>query len=439
MKKIFSIYLTIFILPSLLLGQDKIHFNEKTWEQSLAQAAEEKKLIYLDCYTSWCGPCKAMDKKVFTDKKVIDFYERNFINYKMDMEKEIGPELAKRYNVSAYPTHLFINGDGTIAHRGISYMNGDQFIKLGEEAIDENSQTSKLDKEYQKGNRSKEFMLTYLLYLYNTYQDYSVPFDEYLETLNEEDLDEFENLKLLYRYTHNVSTKAYEYFIAKRALLDKAYPKRIIELRYFNIYNRSIRKAANSKDKALLEKIVTDYRQFMKGENVEKAIYLNLYIPYYRTTNEHEKMYEQMINYIDRFIISKEKASSELDELSIKDLRKAEKIKVRYYYESKPKAVGHKFNANAKNLSGLSKIMYYEEVSDPLKREAVKWLKIAIQIEEKFEYYNQLIKFFYKLNQKEEAEKYIDKAISLAKKEKYKEEDYEELLQIAKELKSLNL
>ena len=100
---------TLFLLPAYAQNRS-IEFREGDWSGLLKTAAKKDKLIFLDCYTSWCGPCKMLAKNVFTNDTVADFYNRNFICVKMDMEKGEGPELAKKYKVAAYPTLLYVNG-----------------------------------------------------------------------------------------------------------------------------------------------------------------------------------------------------------------------------------------------------------------------------------------------------------------------------------------
>ena len=70
----------------------------------LEQAKKENKLIFMDCYTSWCGPCKMLAKEVFTDPDVAAFFNEKFVNAKVDMEKGEGPALKKQYGVNAFPT-----------------------------------------------------------------------------------------------------------------------------------------------------------------------------------------------------------------------------------------------------------------------------------------------------------------------------------------------
>ena len=93
-----------------------IEFREGNWEQMLKMAKKEKKMIFVDCYTSWCGPCKMLAKNIFTQDSVADFYNANFICFQIDMEKGEGPELARKYGVAAFPTLLYVDKDGMLKH-----------------------------------------------------------------------------------------------------------------------------------------------------------------------------------------------------------------------------------------------------------------------------------------------------------------------------------
>ncbi|MGV3529762.1 MAG: DUF255 domain-containing protein [Flavisolibacter sp.] len=112
-----------------------IKFSESRWASILAQAKKENKLIFVDAYTEWCRPCILMARNVFTLDKVADFYNQNFVNVSLDMEKGEGPELNKKYKVAAYPTYLFINGDGKIVYQEGGYKEPDVFINTGKAAL----------------------------------------------------------------------------------------------------------------------------------------------------------------------------------------------------------------------------------------------------------------------------------------------------------------
>ena len=92
---------------SLVFGQG-MQFETGSFEEIKAKAKKENKLIFLDAYTTWCGPCKWMAKTVFTNDTVAQYYNANFINAKIDMEKGEGIELAKKYAVRCYPNLLMV-------------------------------------------------------------------------------------------------------------------------------------------------------------------------------------------------------------------------------------------------------------------------------------------------------------------------------------------
>jgi thiol-disulfide isomerase/thioredoxin len=137
-----------------------IDFQEKPFAELLQQAKAEDKLIFLDAYTTWCGPCKMMSAKVFPDEQVGQVYNERFINAKIDMEKGEGPGLARRYTVSAYPTYLFIDGDGELVHRGLGYIPKPALLQLADVAISDRS-IGALGKRYAAGDRDPVFVKTY--------------------------------------------------------------------------------------------------------------------------------------------------------------------------------------------------------------------------------------------------------------------------------------
>lgn len=108
-----------------------IHFTEGSWKDILKKAKAEKKVIFLDAYASWCGPCKVLQKNVFTKKAVGEFYNTKFINVKMDMEKGEGPALSQVYPLEAYPTLLYIDGNGKVLKKVLGLQTPEDLIAIG--------------------------------------------------------------------------------------------------------------------------------------------------------------------------------------------------------------------------------------------------------------------------------------------------------------------
>jgi len=154
-----------FIIPLLLLGvfshaQLGIKFEESSFNNVLAKAKKENKLVFVDAYTSWCAPCKLMVKNIFPIQSVGDYYNEHFISTKIDMEKGEGIQLAKKYNVNSYPTYLIIDGNGEIVHRTLGYVEEKDFIQFAKDAQDPKRRLPYLKKRFEKGEKDPEFLET---------------------------------------------------------------------------------------------------------------------------------------------------------------------------------------------------------------------------------------------------------------------------------------
>ncbi len=101
----------------------------------LAKAAKENKLVFVDIYTDWCTPCKMMDKDVFTDKPTGDYLNKNFISYKVNAEKENGPDLNLIFGVQVYPTLLFLNEKGQVLSRKDGAAYHSELLRLADDAL----------------------------------------------------------------------------------------------------------------------------------------------------------------------------------------------------------------------------------------------------------------------------------------------------------------
>ena len=121
------------LLPTCTWAQ--IDFKRGNWKDVLAEAKARHKLIFVDIYTDWCGPCKMLNNSTFKDVKAGEFFNANFVNIKIDMEKGEGPAFAMKYSVRAYPTLLFINAKGEVVHKTLGYKDADMLTEEGKIAL----------------------------------------------------------------------------------------------------------------------------------------------------------------------------------------------------------------------------------------------------------------------------------------------------------------
>ena len=128
MKKIVLSLVGILVCATMGFAQG-VKFETGTWSDMLAKAKAENKLIFVDVYTQWCGPCKNVAKNVFPQQKMGDVYNKQFINFQIDAESPAGKEFVKQYPVEAYPTFFYINAEGQVINRAVGGKDVDGFLQ----------------------------------------------------------------------------------------------------------------------------------------------------------------------------------------------------------------------------------------------------------------------------------------------------------------------
>lgn len=182
-----------------------IQFEQtKEWKKIIKKAKKAKKLIFLDCYTSWCGPCKMLAKEVFTRDEVADFFNGNFINVQLDMEKDRdGVLLKKQFNIRAFPTLVFVDPESQeVLHRLVGAGTPEWLLAGAKAANDPQNNLSGLMKRYESGERETAFLSRYLDALASAYlmEEQGKVAGEYLNALSAEQFCSPENWKLIQRY-----------------------------------------------------------------------------------------------------------------------------------------------------------------------------------------------------------------------------------------------
>lgn len=108
-----------------------ISFNSITLEKAKAEAKKKKKKIFIDVYTTWCGPCKEMAKTTFTDSELGKIFNDKFVNVKLDAENDTdGPSVASEFKVTAYPTLLFLDANGKLIKKLVGKQSKEKLIQV---------------------------------------------------------------------------------------------------------------------------------------------------------------------------------------------------------------------------------------------------------------------------------------------------------------------
>ncbi len=157
-----------------------IRFEQNlNWQEVQNKAKAENKYVFVDCYATWCAPCKKMDKDVYPKDSVGEHMNARFISIKVQMDSSEKDDesiknmygtahiLADQYKVNSYPTFLFFSPEGELVHKGIGAISAEKFILLATNATLPSQQYFVLVKSYQQGKKD----YTKMPYLANAARD----------------------------------------------------------------------------------------------------------------------------------------------------------------------------------------------------------------------------------------------------------------------------
>lgn len=235
-------------LKELLDGGEGILFYPGTFREAQQKAKDAGKLIFMDCYTSWCAPCKMMNTTVFTDVKVGQFFNEHFINVKFDMEKGEGRELLKRYGMQVFPTYLLLDAEGNELHRVVGGHDPEEFIRLMREGMDAEHSIAGMQKRFEAGERQADFLRRYIEVLGGGYRFDKIPAVlDVLCRMNGENISRKDWL-LIRRYLSDPSSYAFRYVAAHKKQIQQyidageleAWMEKVLYVPVFNAVNSTV-------------------------------------------------------------------------------------------------------------------------------------------------------------------------------------------------------
>lgn len=238
-----KLFVALFLLVGTsLLGQG-ISFEESKWQDALAKAKAENKLLFVDAYAQWCGPCKKMAKYEFTQEAVGEYYNANFVNLKLDMETANGRTFDAQYPVSAYPTMFFLDGDGNVVKKVRGGKKAADLISMAKKVMMTHDFSGDFKEQYEEGARDYETVYNYVKAL-NQGQKPSLKIsNDYLQS--EPEISEDQRLIFLAEAAVEADSKLFTQVVEQR--------KAIMDLIGEDAYNKNIRRACDNTVKKAVE------------------------------------------------------------------------------------------------------------------------------------------------------------------------------------------
>jgi thiol-disulfide isomerase/thioredoxin len=356
-----------------------IQFEAGTWAEVLAKAKSENKYVFLDAYTTWCGPCKWMDKNVFPTVEAGEYFNKNFVNAKIDMEKGEGIDIAKKYNIQAYPTYLFVDGNGDLIHRIVGSMETPKFIEASANALDPEKQYGTLLRKFEAGNREPEFLYKAAYAAQSAYdlkmaQELAIA---YLQT--QSNLLDEKNVKFISEFTNSANDANYEFMRKNASVFQAAMGKEKYDEKMYRIaYQSSYREVGLKRDvtKDQTSQFISAAKEyFMKVLPEQEAKLSNAFaMNVYKMTKDWDNYANQTISYFEKY----------------------------------PSTNSNELNSIAWD--------FFENVDNPeYLKKALGWSLESVKISEGYANMDTVANLYYKLGDKAKAKEYANKAIALGK------------------------
>lgn len=264
-KLIFSVLL---ITSFTAMAQNKgIEFlNDTVLDRVLSKAKAENKLVFIDCYAVWCGPCKFMANNIFIDETVGKFHNSNFINLKYDMEKPYGMKIKQKYQVKGYPTYLYLDTNGEVIHRGIgSTPDAAAFLEISKTATNGDKNFRSVVKKLNQGDRTAATLKEYLTLNYRAANTDSLLNDHFRLTSYDEKFSP-ETWELYKEHLNNPDNQAFQFFISKINTYKEKFGNKAVNDKLWDSFT-AIYRATPDKYEALKEidnDLFVSHKRFVK-------------------------------------------------------------------------------------------------------------------------------------------------------------------------------
>lgn len=374
MNKFFGSIIFFTALLCTKVSAQGIEFFHGKWSEALEKAQKEEKLIFVDAYAKWCGPCKRMAAETFTQQKAGEFYNKNFICMKMDMEEAENMDFIQKYPVGSYPTLMFIDEKGKVVKKGVGYQEVEPLISLGKSALSSQDFSGEYEKKYNEGDRSPELVYNYVRALNRAGKPSLKITNEYL--VKQKNLATTETLPIIYEGTIEADSKAFDYLVQYRDKITTLYGDKAVSDRIKLACENTVDKAIKFKNPTLME----EAKGKMKKNNnaAYEAFVLDTDLKYY---------------------------------MGVKDVKK--------YLKACDNCARDEYKNNPAKLHELVIEMTRNFADDKtVLKSAEKFAKRAAENGNQANYYMSYAQILFKNNKKDDAKKAANRALELAKEAK---------------------
>lgn len=211
--------------------------NDTIFENALKLAQEQQKMIFIDCYAVWCGPCNFMFREIFTDERVGEFHNKHFINLKYDMEKPYGIRIRSKFEVKGFPTYLYLSPEGELIHRGIgATRDAETFLEISKTALSGDNSFRVIAERVRKGDRTAATLIEYLNLNFRATETAQL-ITEHFRLISDEEKFSNETWSLFNDHLHVIDSEPFRFFLNNREKYADFFGAKTVEDKLYNTFS----------------------------------------------------------------------------------------------------------------------------------------------------------------------------------------------------------
>lgn len=249
-----------------------------TLDDAIALAQQEGKPIFIDTYASWCGWCKYMDQNIFSDASAGSFFNKHFVNIKVDADKSSSYHFTDKFDISGLPALLILDENGDLLARSDGAITDvDEFIDFGQSALyqvhPETGPWHESRKQYENGERSLDFLVDHAFNLLDAQADDS-EINElvkvYWETSSSQDLTDENNLIMYLVFTDNLDHELTRQFISQKEEILEKYGEDLVNEKYISLIEINLYDAIETHNNNKYEAVKSfSYEVFKDSDSID--------------------------------------------------------------------------------------------------------------------------------------------------------------------------
>jgi thiol-disulfide isomerase/thioredoxin len=153
---------TAIVAFTISIGLSQVEFQSLSFSEAVELAQNENKLVFVDVYAEWCGPCKMLDKNVFPNETLGKKMNASFVSIKVDGDLEENWGVRESFGVTAYPTMLMIDPSSGKNRKIEGYIDAESLLLEVGYAVDPATSPAAVAMESYKSNPSRDKMREWL-------------------------------------------------------------------------------------------------------------------------------------------------------------------------------------------------------------------------------------------------------------------------------------